>query len=403
MTGFETFNLFDMFGMEDPNAKKEETKEETLKLEPVVSDTEVEDEDDDMSATDDSEETSNVVSLETKKPAATTKKTKSKVIKGSDKVSLPLTVYSRNFSLNVTSLDNTTYDGLLSYLYDNNYLEVGLDIDLVLVRDGVVLLVLPRNAASDDTMVCFPENGEVTVVDGLLQASFSKEDFKDKSADEISVETVFERFLEINPQYEGWGCSYSPKTGILTPVAKEVKERITLPCSVNICGIRHQLTQDEFPASNEISAKDILDVFCPNLADKNVEASLSALSDEEGSYTITFKRGKASMVSSLKKDVFEKIKDAKVTKVEERYALPLLLVATASDQRVNITSDMFKGKERVTQVEVLELLSKNNTQYDESLIGFKLYASQDKQFNFVYGSANGSRKLVVSATSGKKG
>lgn len=395
MANFDEMDIFSFFGMETP---KEEPKEEA-KVTPVatsnddVDEVEGEDGEDMVEDTDDAPAT---------KPAATSTKPKkgsSKSVMGKDTIKLPITVYGRNFTKTYDSLSTATYNGLAAQLYADGYKEVALcDTDFI-PFDNRVLLKTPVCASSDTNAITFPTNGEVVVCDGLLQAPVTQAVIG-KDADECSVGDLSEKFAEINPLYADCNICYSERVAVAAPVLTTVKS-IKLPATVNVCGNRIDLTEEDFPSSNEITADKVFYQYVPIAEIKGAEFSFGKYSD--GSYCISFAKGKATSVMCLDRASFEICKDAKQKKVEEKYVLPFELVATSSDQRLTATTEMFGGKEKVTQAEVLELLSKNNSQYDPQLIGFKIYAATDRQFNFVYGDANGNRKLVVSATSGKKG
>lgn len=388
MASFDEFDMFSFFGMETP--EKEEPK-------PTPVTTTADDEDDyDLSVTTEDSESS------ASKAAAVASPKKGKGIVGKTALKEDVCVYGRNFMKAVTldELESKTYDGLVKKLYADGFKTVALSATDIAVVGNSIFVIEPTSASDSDNAVTFPESGSVTVCDGMLQAEITAATLG-KDADEVSVDDLLNKWVEVNPSYEGCGMHYFASVGIATPVFKDTVKSVKLPAIINVCGNDITLTTDDFPSTNEVTAEQVFTQQVP-VDVKGLDFSFGATS-EDGHYVLVVKRGKATSVTGIDKGSFTTVKNVKSGKVEEKYTLPFLLVATSSDQRVTVTPEMFDGKEKVKQEDVLSLLSKDKTSFDPQLIGFKIYSASDKQFNFVYGEADGNRKLVVSAVSGKKG
>lgn len=385
------FDLFSFFGVEE---KKEEPKEEPKAVETeVVSDADLDDAvTEEVTEDEDSEETTS------SKPSPKKAAKKSSSITGKTKVSLPLTVYGRNFSKTYASLEDATYNGLVKALYDDGYKEAAVNGTEMFLVEGGILLKTPDTSTQDNYLLTFPENGEIVVADGLLQAPITQAVIG-KDADECCVADLAEKFSEVNPSYADCNINYDAKVAVAVPVFEGKVDEISVPATVTLFGNKIEISETDY-AFGKIKAADVVKLYAP-FDTKGAEFTFGSLAD--GSYVVLFKKGKAPYVQMLDKISLQSLKDAPVKEIEEKYALPFLCVATSSDQRFTATSEMFSGKAKVTQKEVLELLSKSRTDLDPALIGFKIYASSDRQFTFVYGGEGDSRKLVVSAVSGKKG
>ncbi len=296
-------------------------------------------------------------------------------------VALPVTVKGRGFR----HLMNGTGTIKMSELADK-LIEVGLkhimlpNIGLFYIAETSTVFVTDSSVVADDaeTMVLFDdENSEVTVADGYLQSSFKVSDFEGKELDEVTLADLANKFALINPEYEGCKLLYDAACNIAYPVidriyANALLEEETVTVIVN--GERQV-----FEGGLNVNE------LCKKIA--GVLGGAEAYLAKTGSmYFLSYTHGKEKYYA---KNATVVVKNAK--KVEKKYVLPLDLYIVTWNMHYTITSDMFGGKEKVTQGEVIAEMAKRE----------RMFADKDRKVDFMYNEEQ--HMLSCMFVSGKKG
>jgi len=205
---FEQFDMFSFFGMDTPEEEKKEKKKEEKKITVTIPDAvNLSDDDEDEESSEASEE--ETTKTESTKPAATPKKG---VKVGTDKVKLPITVYARSFVTTIETLAEETFNGLIKALYDTGFKTVAnSDTQIIPGNDGTIFIKEPSISTDGSISLQIPKDKAVYVCDGLLQAEYKAEDFNGFDADEITVDMLMDKYVEVNPSYEGLEINYDPK------------------------------------------------------------------------------------------------------------------------------------------------------------------------------------------------
>lgn len=296
-------------------------------------------------------------------------------------VTLPVTVKGRGFrhlvdgsgSMKMSELaDKLIEAGLKHIMLPNIGLFYIAETSTVYVTDNSV------SATAKETMVVFDdENSEVTVADGYLQSTFTAADFEGKELDEVSLADLAAKFASVNPEYEGCELLYDEKCNVAYPVIKRIYANQTFEedsITVIVNGERQT-----FEGGLDVNG------LCAKIADAlgGAEAYLAQLGDV---YFLSYSNGKEKYYAKNSTVVVGNAK-----KVEKKYNLPLDLYIVTWNMHYNLTPDMFGGKEKITQDELIEEMAKRE----------RMFADKDRKVDFMYNEE--THMLSCMFVSGKKG
>ena len=215
-------------------------------------------------------------------------------------------------------------------------------------------------------------NETVTVADGFIQAEFSGDDFEGLELSELSVKQVAEKWTSINPSYEG--CDFAFNGKVMYPVGTLLNEKVkNYPLEINVNGTMETVV--EAPEDNTYNG---------------VAKVLTGLENAR-----ICQVGKVLYVtySENKNNVYKpnKSNGASVQKVEVKYSLPLTLRVITFNMEYHLTPEMFGGKEKVTQKEIIEIMGERDP----------MFKDKERTLDFLYNAD--LNILACMFISGKKG
>jgi len=304
-------------------------------------------------------------------------------------VMLPVTVRARGFSFEIPSAIPAKFkvSEVFKRLDEEGFAEVRLPgIDCAYDEEANVLYITTNGviADADSSMVEFPEDGMITILDGLTKCEVSLEDFPGKEDDEVSNFDLIEYWNGVDARYKGCKMLYNDGFAypvFNTPVAD--KEIIGLPVSVLVNGEWHEVTDADF--EGEVTAAMLKQKFF-GMENSVVSAALSSNVDKNV-YFLSYNQKKTS---TSKKGVGA-TKKADKKKVEEKYALPLEVFVATFGRNYSLTPADFEGKEKVTLDEVRK--------HFEGI--HKIFADKSRNLDAIY--LKDENLLSLNFVSGKKG
>lgn len=296
-------------------------------------------------------------------------------------VTLPVEVKGRGFSEVVEGTGTMKLSEIADKLIADGYNQLSLKkMGLTYVSEVNHVYVVDSGLVSTDmeTAVDLSEEKTITVVDGQLKAEFSLADFEGKEEDEVSLKDVAERFALINADYEGCKLYYEEEAGLAYPIFDWVNGNDKLPgeCTVMMCGSKEQYTDDEAESFDKLLKK-----LCG-------EGVISRITKGANTYFVSYaenNKNKAYYKNS------GSVAAASVKKVERKYKLPLNLYIVTFNMRLELTSAMFDGAEKVTEEEITKVMAKQ----------YKMFADKDRKIDYLYNED--SNMLSCMFISGKKG
>jgi len=391
---FDGMDLFSLFGDDimPSEEKKEETKEEKKEMPSSTNesyeDTNLEDgeDDDSLDMTTDEDE-----SADTKKESR--KATSGKKKAAPKTVNLPARCIGRNFDTTVDGSGTVTYEELLGTLHAMGIKEVAnATVKPLPQKGGVVYFNYPTNNGTKEATQVFPsDNLKAVVADGLEQMEITPDGFEgylQNAPKEISVGNILEKWTATWPMWAGEELNYDSKTQTAVPVGgKQLtdSDSLTLPLEVVKGGKKITLTADDFPMNDTISHKDIV-----NFLWGEIPAKVSLLKLASGTIVANYSIDKEVPIT-VERKFAEVNKNASATLVTETYALPLSVYFVTLNQRFELDSSMFNGKERVTEEDVLSLLKQS----------YSMLRSKDRRIESIY--VKETHTLSVALVSGTKG
>ena len=384
---FDGMDLFSLFG-EDimPTAQAEEKDTKSVKTKKTEKSNLLEDEDgedeEDSLDLDDNDSTA-----KEKKPAAKKAKAAAK------KVKLPVRCIGRNFDMEVTGSGTVTYEELLGTLYAQGIKEVAhSEVRPLEVKDGVVYFNYPLKSSNESVQVFPGENQKAIILSGMDQLEVTPELFEGylrTAPKEISVGHLLEKWTADWPMWKGEELNYDVTTQVAIPVGGKTltyADRLAFPIEVIKSGKRTTLTADDFPMCEMITCQDIVNYLWGQVP---VKISFQKLAS--GVLIANYDSEKTSTPITVDRK-FAKINEKNITAmVTETYALPLNVYFVTLNQRIEVTSSMFNGKERVTAADVLELLKQS----------YSMLRSKDRRIDSIY--VKEAHTLSVALVSGTKG
>lgn len=392
------FNLFDLFngnGMgsfeevapaakeSKPTKSSKKTKEEVV--EETMDDMEEVDEEEDLG-----EELEEDVS-ETKKPAATNNtskggKKKKNNLTGKTEVVLPVTCYGRNWKHTIDGFGVKTINDIMKDLYDAGIVEVAHnEVNPISnekhLKDQKLFFTSPRKESKSNVSI-FSGEANAVICDGFEQMPLSVDMFDGKDAEEVTVLDAQFAFEKGFPTYQNLGLSYCSASKIGVPVLPKAltkTDKVSLPKDIVIAGERQPVKMGLFESEPmEVTTEEIIKTYFDG-----VDVSLYCVNDTlYCEYTGT-------AISSLTKP--GKKGDGKEVVAKELYKLPCKCYFVTLNQTFEFTPEMFGGKEKVGEEEVLELLRKT----------YSLLRNRDRKVEVVY--VREQNLVSVALTSGTKG
>jgi len=384
---FEGMDLFSLFGEDVMPTAQAEEKEVT----PVSTETTEESNDlEDL----DGEDEDDSLDLDVKDSKAKERKPAAKKSTATIKtVKLPVRCIGRNFDMEVSGSGTVTYEELLGTLHAQGIKEVAhADVRPLEAKDGVVYFNYPMHGTKEGVQVFSGKNHIAIIASGMDQMEVTPELFEgylQTSPKEISVGHLLEKWTADWPMWNGEELNYDVTTQVAIPVGGKVltdTDQLTFPIEVVKSGKKITLAADDFPMSETITSKEIVDYLWGQVP---VKISLQKLSS--GVLVANFAAEKKGTPINVDKK-FAKVNDkGTTTMVTESYALPLSVYFVTLNQRMELNSSMFNGKERVTEADVLELLKQS----------YSMLRSKDRRIDSIY--VKETHTLSVALVSGTKG
>ena len=304
-------------------------------------------------------------------------------------ITLPVTVRARGFSFEITSPAplKQKVSEVFKVLDAEGFSEVRLPgVDCAYDEDANVLYITTSGvvADADSSMVEWPEDGVITILDGLTKCEVGLSDFDGKDEEEVSNFDLIEYWNSVDARYKG--CKMLYNEGIAYPVFNlpvADKEIIGLPVSVLVNGEWHEVSDTDF--TGEVTATMLKQKFF-GLDNPVVNAVLSSNIDKNA-YFISYSQKK---VSTSKKGVGAS-KKADKKKVEEKYALPLKVYVATFGKEYDLVPSDFENKEKVTLEEVRKHFE----------VIHKIFADKTRNLDAIY--LKEENLLSLAFVSGEKG
>ena len=308
------------------------------------------------------------------------KKSSGKASKGFDcEVSLPVTVFARNFSEKIGENGTMKLSEICGKLIEMGYEQMNIGgMELVYLKDMNIVYVADSTlTASVGTLQAFEEeSGKLTVVDGHLKCELSPENFPDKSFDEVTLDDISDYFGKINPQYEGCRVYLDFDNNLVYPVFDRAVNDLTED-TISVCvngSFVETETEDGKVASVIKKLAGEMGGAAAYLYKSKENFFLSYSKNKEKAYT----KSTAAVQSSKKS-------------VEKKYPLPMTLYVVTWNMSYDLTPEMFDGKEKVTKDEITKKMASVE----------KMFADTSRRVDYVYSEERKTMSCMF--ISGKKG
>lgn len=367
-------SLFDIFGGVTASPIKEETPKKQNKAVPEIdcdenSEEFLEEEDFETDELDETPAKSVAPKSKSKKAAPAT-------------YSLPLKVVSSTWHTQLDTVGTfnnvATLEEITKYLYESGYYCVAHSHISSFYESGTLFLGLSnKHVHPEDTLVVL-DNKTIRVSDGQLNAEYTRYDFSEFEADEISVLEVQKKWVQTNPQYEGCVLNYDESTGILIPCFDAEEVALTYPIKVYINNSPSVYMKEHI---SDESALGIASKIFGKLPSK-VKASLFK-NDLGSGYFLSFNITGGVALDNR----FAKNNVAKVSKAVERYALPFTLYLANMGIKLSATKETFSGKEKVSLEDIITALkSKYSVFKDSSRTPMAMYVAEENIVSISFAS-----------------
>lgn len=244
---------------------------------------------------------------------------------------------------------------------------------------GVVFIHTPGMGNQADSDDLIPEG--CVVADGMQRMEVTAEAF-DVEADELSADSVLERWVENNPIYEGCGLAVKGKSA--SPVFSKTlggNEEVELPMQVFYDGECHTITDSDITAEKVMAANVVKHIYGD--LPKGISVSLAKNTSGDVYFVHIFSAKKVEVAGSTK------TKENK--KAVEKYSLPLTVFVATFGLTLELSPSDFDGKEKVTLEEIKNHLSKS----------YKIFSDKSRKLDSIY--IEESNTLSLMFVSGKKG
>ncbi len=255
-------------------------------------------------------------------------------------------------------------------LYDAGYTEVAATGAIYTVEDDPHLLIVRGiGCARNDDSEVIP--AKIDVVTGLVKATYEAKDFAGKDAEEVSVRDLCEKYVEAYPDFKG--CQL-----ILNRAAA-----VAVPAFTRKADIKDEQTYRVWSTLETVEVKG---------------SELKGLYGGSG-YEVTFYISDAGVLfpsyTSKKSHMVSEadlgLKKEASKKAVEKYSLPATIYIQTLGESISATPEMFGGKDKVMQKDILEFLKSRHP----------VFSQGDRKFDLVYDDV--SNIISVAILSGKKG
>ena len=304
--------------------------------------------------------------------------------KGKDEeVKLPVTIIARGFETKLEGTGSIKLSEVAKRLIDDGYNQFEIPgmalhyldtLNIIFVVDGNV------KGADEDTAVDLSDGKTVTVIDGLLTATFSAEDFSEKEEDEITAGDVALRFAMVNPNYQGCKISYNEGCCYCYPVFDKYEfSKISIPMQMMYKGTMEEYQQDEYTDLKVLKES----LFGPLPAKLSINI---AKTGKAGAYAISFNSAGSYHVVEASGS-----QNGSKKKVEIKYQLPLELYIVTFNCFYDLKPEQFDGKEKVTLEEIKKYMADKQS----------MFADNSRRLDVLYNKE--MNRLAVMFVSGSKG
>ena len=317
------------------------------------------------------------------KPAKKESKAKNEV-KSDKEVNIPVVVRARNFSEEISGEGKKKLSEIWNILLEKGYDQFkSQSFSLTYHEISNTVFVSDNSLFGDDenTLISLNEGEKIIVVDGQTKAEFSMEDFAGIDADELSLLHVKEKFVEINPLYEGCKMFFDNTVMVCYPVLSDISEKDFAEENYTSYikeGVVHSIVEESYAdlkgIYGEVSQKSGgVDVLVCKAGNGTVFVSFRSYNG--------YKPGNSSATNSAKNDK---------KKVEKKFKLPLKVFVANWGQEY-IVSDEDLKKDKATLEEVRTFLGEKN----------KIFKDKSRKIDHLYDAEAG--RLSVMFVSGSKG
>ncbi len=211
---------------------------------------------------------------------------------------------------------------------------------------------------------------------GMKAASFDPSNFEGKDKEEITLADVRDKFVELNPDFKGCDLAFVPGPNVAMPVfsAKRVVK----------------LSEEKAETLKFWSDSEIKDFSKSEAVALYPEDEYEVLRSKAGVYFAMPTLKKDTEYVSIQKSFFG-VETKTSEKAKEYYRLPAKIWLEQYGQNIEVGSEMFGGKEKVTKDDVINFLKPN----------YKAFQSKSRQFDVFYDEDQAL--ISVYMVSGKKG
>ncbi|WP_026653348.1 hypothetical protein [Butyrivibrio proteoclasticus] len=365
---FESFNIFDAFGMNETTEDKADEVKETKKAKAEVVDIAADEVADTVDLESEAED-SVVISDSTEEEAKDKASKKKAAPKKKKESTLVGPVVVKGIGFTFTYGDNgVKYKPVevAKAAYDAGYKEVAL---MELYHDGVSTVFCNfKKATNEDEQI-----GErVTILSGENRASYQTSDFGDLEAEEVSVFDLSLKYVESHPDFKG--CSLCVDTAIesATPV---FTKKVTL------------VDDKDYAVYSDGGNQTLTGAQIKNLYPEKDVTVVAYTSDAD----ILFIGATTKNRVTASRSDFGIEGESRSVKTKELYRLPFVLWIETYGTKAQLTADNFGGKAVVDKNDIVDYL-KNY---------YRIFRSQSRKFDISYDRNAGI--VGVAVVSGEKG
>ncbi|MCR5719795.1 MAG: Mov34/MPN/PAD-1 family protein [Lachnospiraceae bacterium] len=293
-------------------------------------------------------------------------------------VTLPVTVYGRNFKKDIGGEGTKPLSQIARDLLNEGFMEFMIPgIGLIFNEKNNAIYVTDNavNPLSDKSQVFTKEDQVITVSDGEVRGEFSPSDF-DKDFDEITAKEFAQKWAEINPTYEGCGIAVN-KNAAFPTLSKVYNLKTGKEIEIIVNGEAVRLTPEK-AVITEALKEYIPEGLAITLVGNNEKAFVSyvSLKKGDGFYPEQLPNSSAKV---------------KTNEVEKKYPLPVTLRIVTWNTEYELTPEMFGGKEKVTESEITKFMAERE----------RLFADKSRKVDMLYSKEH--NLLSCMFLSGKKG
>lgn len=312
------------------------------------------------------------------------KKESKKTSNGKDvEVKLPVTVSARGFEKTFEETGSMKLSEIAARLIEEGYHQFeipGMALYYVESSNRIFVVDGKVSGADKDTAVDLSDGKMITVVDGLLTATFSAEDFPELDEEEITAGEIAKRFAMVNPYYEGCKISYKDGSSYCYPVFDQYEYgKIKIPMQLMVNGSWKEYLEETYA-----DGKVLKEALFGSLPSKlSLSIAKTALNNV---YAVAFSSADGYQVKEV-----ESSGEAQNKKVETKYPLPLELYIVTFNCFYQLKPEHFEGKNKVTLEEIKAYMADKQ----------RMFADKSRKLDVLYNKD--MKRLAVMFVSGSKG